>query len=105
MAARVVGMQKHPDMPSLPRGPCRAWWVCAGAVLDPVQVLDALPEEMPLQLAAQTLTRILAERTHRRRHHTILRNLHRARNLAAASDRAEVRPCRACLPPLSSNTA
>ena len=37
----------------------------AGAQLDPLQVLEALSEDMPLQMAAEILTRMLRERIHR----------------------------------------
>jgi Vacuolar sorting protein 39 domain 2 len=66
------------------------WCHCSGVHLDPVRVLQALPEEMPLQLAFTTLARMTRDRIHRRRHGQIIRNLCRADNLAASVERAKV---------------
>ena len=64
----------------------------AGADLDPLRVLEALPAEVPLGAAYATVAALLRERTHRRRHCSIVRQLRRAESLAVSADRAEVRP-------------
>ena len=66
--------------------------LCVGAHLDPTRVLDALAEDMPLALAVDTLARMMRERLHRRRQGQIVRNLHRAVNLAVHAEKAEVSP-------------
>ncbi|KAK9806735.1 hypothetical protein WJX72_000925 [[Myrmecia] bisecta] len=77
-----------------------------GADLDPLRVLDALSEAMPLSLAFPTLARMLRERIHRKRQGHVVRHLERAVNLSCAAERAELmcrrvvaseeRACRAC---------
>lgn len=64
----------------------------AAADLDPLRVLEALPSDAPLGACYATLAALLCERTHRRRHCAIVRNLRRADSLAATADRAEVCP-------------
>lgn len=68
------------------------WWV-AGADLDPLQVLGALSEEMPLSAGVDILSHLLCERLHRHRQGSIIRSLHKACSLSASVDRAEVRCC------------
>lgn len=63
----------------------------ADADLDPLRILEALPAEMPLSTAYTTVAALLRERTHRRRHCAIVRQLRRADSLAVSADRAEVR--------------
>lgn len=62
----------------------------AGGDLDPLEVLHALGEGVPLAVAVPTLERMLRERIHRARQGTVLKHLHRACHLSAASERAEV---------------
>jgi len=68
------------------------WWV-AGADLDPLQVLGALSEEMPLSAGVDILSHLLCERLHRHRQGSIIRSLHKACSLSASVDRAEVCCC------------
>ena len=49
--------------------------------LDPMRVLDALTETMPVSLAYPTLARMLRERTHRKRQTKITHNLHKLQNV------------------------
>ena len=49
---------------------------------------------MPLALAVDTLARMMRERLHRRRQGQVVRNLHRAMNLAVHAEKAEVSPPR-----------
>ena len=58
------------------------------ADLDPLQLLNALPETMPLPLAAGTIERMLKERLHRKRAGQAARGLARALESAAAIQRA-----------------
>ncbi len=60
-----------------------------GARLNPLRLLQALDDGMPLALAADALARMLAGVTHRRRTGQVVRALHRARHLAAQAERAE----------------
>ncbi|KAJ7540755.1 hypothetical protein O6H91_10G029200 [Diphasiastrum complanatum] len=60
-----------------------------GASLDPLQVLEALSPDMPLQLACQTLARMLQARVHYHREGQIVRNLSRAVNLDSRIARVE----------------
>lgn len=69
-----------------------AMWV-AGADLDPLQVLEALSEEMPLSAGVDILSHLLCERLHRHRQGSIIRSLHKACTLSASVDRAEVCCC------------
>jgi hypothetical protein len=55
-------------------------------------VLDALSEEMPLELAVDVVARMLRTAIHNRRSATISRNLHRSLHLSTAAERAEVHP-------------
>ena len=66
--------------------------LCVGAHLDPTRVLDALAEDMPLAVAVDTLARMMRERLHRRRQGQVVRNLHRAVNLAVHAEKGEVSP-------------
>lgn len=61
-----------------------------GADLDPLQVLGALSEEMPLSAGVDILSHLLCERLHRRRQGSIVRSLHKACTLSASVDRAEL---------------
>ncbi len=61
-----------------------------GADLDPLQVLAALTEEMPLSTGVDILSHLMCERLHRRRQGSIIRSLHKACNLSASVERAEV---------------
>ena len=60
------------------------------ACLDPCQLLDTLPDNMPLPLAAGTIERILKERLHRKRLGQIERGLARARESAATAEAVQV---------------
>jgi hypothetical protein len=62
-------------------------------------VLDALPEDMPLRLAADIAGRMLRTAVHARRSAAITRNLARALHLATAAQRAEVLPLFCSLSP------
>ncbi|GAX74850.1 hypothetical protein CEUSTIGMA_g2296.t1 [Chlamydomonas eustigma] len=53
-----------------------------GGCLDPLKVIEAVPDAVPLHVAAQTLTAMLAGSMHRGRHAQVLRGLHRSHNLA-----------------------
>lgn len=64
---------------------------CAGVTLDPMRVVEALADDMPLAYASDIFARMLRERLHRHRQALILRNLHRSTNLNAAAERAEVK--------------
>ena len=57
------------------------------ADLDPLQLLNALPETMPLPLAAGTIERMLKERLHRKRTGQVAWGLARALESAAAIQR------------------
>ena len=63
------------------------------ACLDPCQLLDTLPDNMPLPLAAGTIERILKERLHRKRLGQIERGLARARESAATAEAVQVQRC------------
>ena len=58
-----------------------------GASLNPLRVLEALSDQMPLPLAYETLARMLRERTHRKRSGQILKGLSRAHELSIAQER------------------
>ncbi|CAD7698296.1 unnamed protein product [Ostreobium quekettii] len=58
--------------------------------LDPMRVLEALSEDMPLQLANATLARMLRERIHRRRQTRIVAKLHRSRELLSRAEKYEL---------------
>jgi len=62
-----------------------------GESLDPLQVLEKLSPEMPLQLASDTILRMLKARVHHHRHGQIVHNLSRAIDLDARSSRLEER--------------
>eukprot|EP01018_Ginkgo_biloba_P015024 Gb_27372 [translate_table: standard] len=64
---------------------------CHGESLDPLQVLEALSPDMPLQLASETLSRMLRARVHHHRQGQIVQNLSRAVNLDARLSRFEER--------------
>ena len=49
--------------------------------LDPMRVLDALSETMPLSLAYPTLAQMLRERTHRKRQNKITHHLQKLQNV------------------------
>lgn len=63
----------------------------AGAELDAGRVLEALPEGMPLGVAAPIVARMLCTAMHARRSAAIARNLNRSLHLSTAATRAEVR--------------
>ena len=58
-----------------------------GASLNPLRVLEALSDNMPMPLAYETLTRMLRERQHRKRSGQIMKGLARAHELRVAQDR------------------
>lgn len=64
---------------------------CHGESLDPLQVLEALSPDMPLQLASETLSRMLRARVHHLRQGQIVHCLCRAVNLDARLSRFEER--------------
>uniref|UniRef100_A0A0D6R6W1 Vacuolar sorting protein 39/Transforming growth factor beta receptor-associated zinc finger domain-containing protein n=1 Tax=Araucaria cunninghamii TaxID=56994 RepID=A0A0D6R6W1_ARACU len=64
---------------------------CHGELLDPLQVLEALSPDMPLQLASETLSRMLRARVHHHRQGQIVQSLSRAVNLDARLARFEER--------------
>ncbi|KAH9322226.1 hypothetical protein KI387_016865, partial [Taxus chinensis] len=64
---------------------------CHGELLDPLQVLEALSPDMPLQLASETISRMLRARVHHHRQGQIVQNLSRAVNLDARLARFEER--------------
>lgn len=55
--------------------------------LDPLQVLNALSEHMPIHLAYPTLAKMLRERMHRRRQTKIACNLHRLRTVLSRAEK------------------
>eukprot|EP00898_Chlorokybus_atmophyticus_P007635 jgi/Chlat1/7873/Chrsp66S07305 len=62
-----------------------------GRTLDPVQVLDSLPADIPLGLIVETLARMLRERVHRQYQGQIVRQLARATSLTAMAEHAQER--------------
>ncbi|KAJ3683189.1 hypothetical protein LUZ60_013416 [Juncus effusus] len=62
-----------------------------GESLDPLQVLEKLSPEMPLQLASDTILRMLRARLHHHRQGQIVRNISKAINLDARLARMEER--------------
>ncbi|KAJ1704228.1 hypothetical protein LUZ63_004007 [Rhynchospora breviuscula] len=62
-----------------------------GESLDPLQVLEKLSPEMPLQLAADTILRMLRARVHHHRQGQIVHSMSRAINLDAKLTRMEER--------------
>uniref|UniRef100_A0A0D9ZT40 CNH domain-containing protein n=1 Tax=Oryza glumipatula TaxID=40148 RepID=A0A0D9ZT40_9ORYZ len=62
-----------------------------GESLDPIQVLERLSADMPLQLASDTILRMLRARVHHHRQGQIVHNLSRATNLDARLTRLEER--------------
>ncbi|XP_072950296.1 vacuolar sorting protein 3 isoform X1 [Typha angustifolia] len=62
-----------------------------GESLDPLQVLEKLSPDMPLQLASDTILRMLRARVHHHRQGLIVRNLSHAINLDARLARLEER--------------
>ncbi|KAL6864935.1 hypothetical protein ACP4OV_016086 [Aristida adscensionis] len=62
-----------------------------GKSLDPLQVLERLSPDMPLQLASDTILRMLRARVHHHRQGQIVHNLSRATNLDARLTRLEER--------------
>lgn len=62
-----------------------------GESLDPLQVLETLSPEMPLQLASDTILRMLKARVHHHRQGQIVHSLSRAINLEAKLARLEER--------------
>uniref|UniRef100_A0ACD5VAD0 Uncharacterized protein n=1 Tax=Avena sativa TaxID=4498 RepID=A0ACD5VAD0_AVESA len=62
-----------------------------GKSLDPIQVLERLSPDMPLQLASDTILRMLRARVHHHRQGQIVHNLSRATNLDARLTRLEER--------------
>ncbi|CAL5097502.1 unnamed protein product [Urochloa decumbens] len=62
-----------------------------GESLDPMQVLERLSADMPLQLASDTILRMLRARVHHHRQGQIVHNLSRATNLDARLTRLEER--------------
>lgn len=63
---------------------------CAGAELDPLQVLSALPDSMPLTAGADILARMMCERMHRHRQGSIVRSLQKSVHLSTIVQRVEV---------------
>ena len=64
--------------------------LCAGAELDPLQVLSALPDSMPLTAGADILARMMCERMHRHRQGSIVRSLQKSVHLSTTVQRVEV---------------
>ncbi|KAM3405855.1 hypothetical protein ACQJBY_000090 [Aegilops geniculata] len=62
-----------------------------GTSLDPIQVLERLSSDMPLQLASDTILRMLRARVHHHRQGQIVHNLSRATNVDARLTRLEER--------------
>ncbi|XP_020160695.1 vacuolar sorting protein 3 [Aegilops tauschii subsp. strangulata] len=62
-----------------------------GKSLDPIQVLERLSSDMPLQLASDTILRMLRARVHHHRQGQIVHNLSRATNVDARLTRLEER--------------
>ncbi|KAL5230328.1 hypothetical protein ABZP36_029104 [Zizania latifolia] len=62
-----------------------------GESLDPLQVLERLSADMPLQLASDTILRMLRARVHHHRQGQIVHNLSRSTNLDARLTRLEER--------------
>ncbi|KAG2623954.1 hypothetical protein PVAP13_3KG092900 [Panicum virgatum] len=62
-----------------------------GESLDPMQVLERLSPDMPLQLASDTILRMLRARVHHHRQGQIVHNLSHATNLDARLTRLEER--------------
>ncbi|XP_077241075.1 vacuolar sorting protein 39 [Tasmannia lanceolata] len=62
-----------------------------GESLDPLQVLESLSPDMPLQLASDTILRMLRARVHHHRQGQIVHNLSRAINVEANLMRLEER--------------
>ncbi|XP_042517163.1 vacuolar sorting protein 3 isoform X2 [Macadamia integrifolia] len=62
-----------------------------GESLDPLQVLETLSADMPLQLASDTILRMLKARLHHRRQGQIVRNLSRAISIDTKLARLEER--------------
>ncbi|CAD6215418.1 unnamed protein product [Miscanthus lutarioriparius] len=62
-----------------------------GESLDPIQVLERLSPDMPLQLASDTILRMLRARVHHHRQGQIVHNLSRATNLDVHLTRLEER--------------
>ena len=77
-----------------------------GASLNPLRVLEALSDAMPMPLAYETLARMLRERQHRKRAQQVLKGLARANEVSVAHRRVarlsehvemtEDRACRVC---------
>ncbi|GLI64853.1 hypothetical protein VaNZ11_008236, partial [Volvox africanus] len=61
-----------------------------GAALAPLQVLEALSDDMPLHMAHETLSRMVGSVLHRKRQGQVLRALHRAQNLALRGELAQL---------------
>ena len=64
---------------------------CAAGDLDPLRLLEQMPPGMPLHEAFPILAYLLRERTHRRRHGALVRNLWRSSSIAVSAERVEVR--------------
>ncbi|KAK6150192.1 hypothetical protein DH2020_017717 [Rehmannia glutinosa] len=62
-----------------------------GEMLDPLQVLERLSPDMPLQLASDTILKMLRARHHHHRQGKIVRNLSRALDVDASLARLEER--------------
>ncbi|XP_015076339.1 vacuolar sorting protein 3 isoform X3 [Solanum pennellii] len=62
-----------------------------GEMLDPLQVLERLSPDMPLQLASETILRMLRARLHHHRQGRIVHNLSRALDIDASLARFEER--------------
>uniref|UniRef100_A0A7C9A4M3 Vacuolar sorting protein 39/Transforming growth factor beta receptor-associated zinc finger domain-containing protein n=1 Tax=Opuntia streptacantha TaxID=393608 RepID=A0A7C9A4M3_OPUST len=62
-----------------------------GESLDPLQVLERLSPDMPLQLASETILRMLRARLHHRHQGQIVHSLSRAMNVDARLARVEER--------------
>lgn len=61
-----------------------------GGTLNPLDVVQELPPEMPLDVAVRVVTPMLQERVHRRRQSQVVAALHRARVAASAVGRVQV---------------
>jgi len=61
-----------------------------GARLNPLRLLQALDDDMPLALASDAIGRMLGGVTHRRRAGQVTKALTRARHLSVQADRAEL---------------
>ncbi|MEW5300203.1 MAG: hypothetical protein WDW36_003149 [Sanguina aurantia] len=61
-----------------------------GASLNPMALLQALGDDMPLHLACSTLSNVLSSVLHRKRFGQVVKSLTRAQNLSVRTERAEL---------------